>query len=50
MDREGTASEIGQKNNILNPTQSNNPQMQANHYKIKNTKREGKKGMDLIAL
>ena len=42
-DREGTASVNRSENNILNPTQSNNPQKQANHCKIKNTKRGGEK-------
>ena len=34
-DREGTVSENRPENNILNPTQSNNPQKQANHCKNK---------------
>ena len=34
-DKEGTASENRPENNILNPTQSNNPQKQVNHSKNK---------------
>ena len=48
-DREGTASENRPENNILNPTQSNNPQKQANHCKNKKHEtRPRKEGMDLI--